>query len=79
MITEAQRDLIALRIALETDFYFFVRYAFYKQTGRKWSRNWHHEKICHKLEAVHRGEVKRLIINMPPRYSKTEKIGRAHV
>lgn len=54
------------------DFYFFVRYAFKKRKKFKWGRNWHHKVICDKLEAVYRGEITRLIINIPPRYSKSE-------
>ncbi|ESQ83244.1 hypothetical protein AEAC466_13410 [Asticcacaulis sp. AC466] len=65
-------ETIALRHKLESDFYFFVRYAYKQTTGRRWLRNWHHEVLCARLEAVWRGEVRRLIINMPPRYSKTE-------
>ena len=38
----------------------------------------HHEKMARAFERVARGEVKRLIINMPPRHTKSE-IGRAHV
>jgi len=34
--------------------------------------NWHHKKICEALEKVFLGETKRLIINISPRYSKTE-------
>lgn len=33
--------------------------------------NWHHETLFHSLEKVHRGDTKRLVINIPPRYSKT--------
>lgn len=33
--------------------------------------NWHHEVICEYLEAVLAGDIKRLIINMPPRYLKS--------
>ena len=50
----------------------FSRYAFAKRTGTKWSQNWHQEKIANALEAVVRGETQRLIINIPPRYSKTQ-------
>jgi hypothetical protein len=32
----------------------------------------HHRIIAEKLEQVARGELKRLIINMPPRHSKSE-------
>ena len=40
--------------------------------------NWHLQTICEHLEAVTRGEVKRLIINLPPRHSKSS-LGRRHV
>ena len=32
----------------------------------------HHERICHALERVVIGKTRRLIINIPPRASKTE-------
>ena len=32
----------------------------------------HHRIIAEKLERVARGELKRLIVNMPPRHSKSE-------
>ena len=32
----------------------------------------HHRIIAKKLEAVSRGEIKRLIVNMPPRHTKSE-------
>ena len=65
---------VALKLKLQGDFYFFCRYAFMQMTGIKWSRNWHHETLCLKMEQVFNGECKRLIVNMPPRYSKTEII-----
>jgi len=34
--------------------------------------NWHHSEIIKKLERVESGEIKRLIILMPPRYGKSE-------
>lgn len=33
--------------------------------------NWHIEAICDHLEAVTAGQIKRLLINMPPRYMKS--------
>lgn len=33
--------------------------------------NWHHECVSEHLEAVSRGEIKRLLINVPPRATKT--------
>ncbi len=63
---------LALKTKLEGDLYFFARYAFLQSTGNRWSRNWHHQRICDALMRVYRGECMRLIINIPPRYSKTE-------
>lgn len=39
--------------------------------GTEFTINWHHKLIAQKLEAVERGEIKRLIITMPPRHSKS--------
>lgn len=35
------------------------------------SWNWHHDEVCAALEAISRGELKRLIINIPPGCSKS--------
>lgn len=36
----------------------------------------HHHQICEKLEAVERGDIKRLMIFMPPRHGKSELASR---
>lgn len=54
------------------DLYFFSRFMFRHRKGFRWKHNWHHEAICEALMRVYRGESRRLIINIPPRYSKTE-------
>jgi phage terminase large subunit-like protein len=36
--------------------------------------NWHHELIAEHLEAVTRGEIRRLLISVPPRCSKTNLV-----
>lgn len=33
--------------------------------------NWHHQCVCAHLEAVTRGEIRRLVVNVPPRATKT--------
>lgn len=38
----------------------------------EYKTNWHHKLIAEKLEAVERGECKRLIVVMPPRHGKSE-------
>lgn len=55
-----------------TSLLFFTRYFFKKRYGRKFIIGDHHEIICNALERVLRGEIRRLIINIAPRYGKTE-------
>ena len=65
-----------LRVAkhkCEQSILFFTRYFFKKRYGNKFMVNSHHEKIAETLHKVVNGEIKRLIINMPPRYGKTEE------
>lgn len=71
MSTEAERDL-AIQIEAQEDLYFFSRYMFKERRGYKWMHNWHHREVCDALMKVYNGEITRLIINIPPRYSKTE-------
>ncbi|MFA3008285.1 terminase, partial [Acinetobacter pittii] len=71
MSTNAARDE-AIQIEAQEDLYFFTRYMFKERRGYKWLQNWHHLEICKALMKVYNGETKRLIINVPPRYSKTE-------
>lgn len=39
--------------------------------GKVFSPNWHLQVICEHLEAVTAGEITRLLINIPPRHSKS--------
>lgn len=54
------------------DLYFFSRYMFQARKRMLWQRAQHHRRICDALMRVYRGECTRLILNVPPRYSKTE-------
>lgn len=54
------------------DLYFFSRWMFLQRKNFNWLRAKHHKLICDALMRVFNGECKRLIINIPPRYSKTE-------
>lgn len=54
------------------DLLYFSRYMFRQRRGFKWVYNDHQKVICDALMRVFNGECKRLIINIPPRYSKTE-------
>ncbi len=69
-LTEDERQVCA-SIARE-DLYFFARYMFMARRGFNWMRAEHHQQICDALMRIYRGETNRLIINIPPRYSKTE-------
>lgn len=67
----ASERLVAQQMARE-DLYFYSRYMFLARRGYNWVRNYHHQIICEELEAVFRGETQYLVINIPPRYGKTE-------
>ncbi|MEN9885465.1 MAG: hypothetical protein RL758_43 [Pseudomonadota bacterium] len=65
-------DRKALQDLSRQSLYAFSRSSFYERKGFRWAHNWHHRVICDALERVFNGETTRLIINVPPRYSKTE-------
>lgn len=71
-LTDNQRE--ALEVLSREDLYTFSRYMFYQRKGFKWLHSPHHKTMCDALMRVYRGECKRLIINVPPRYSKTELV-----
>ncbi len=50
--------------------------AFTKYTFPQYEENWHHSYLCNKLDKVVSGEIKRLMIFMPPRFGKTELASR---
>src|SRR5450432_1841782 len=50
----------------------FTRYFFAKNHARKFALGYHHKQIFDVLDQVVDGKIKRLIINVPPRFSKTE-------
>lgn len=62
----------AVEIAM--DFYKFVQYMFRCEYGFKFKGNWHHVHICDILQDLFLGKlnIPRIIINIPPRYSKTQ-------
>lgn len=56
----------------EHSLYEFVKQAWHVvDPGHPFVPNWHLQLICNKLEAVTRREIKRLIINVPPRSGKS--------
>lgn len=68
-----EKRFAAVQMARE-DLYFFTRWMFLQRKGFKWQRASHHAKVTAALTKVFRGESKRLILNLPPRYAKTETV-----
>src|SRR5258708_41242 len=61
-----------LQALLRDDFRAFLHKVFLTLTpGQTYFHTWHVEAIARQLELVRRGEIKRLIINMPPRSLKS--------
>jgi hypothetical protein len=55
-----------------SDFRPFLEKVFVTLTpGQPFVHSWHIDAIAHQLERVRRGEIRRLIINMPPRSLKS--------
>jgi predicted phage terminase large subunit-like protein len=73
----SNREKLALILERERrrardDLYQFARWMFRARKGYAWREASHHKLICDALMRVYRGECQRLVINVPPRYSKTE-------
>lgn len=73
----SNRERLALLLERERrrardDLFAFTRWMFQKRKGYFWREARHHQIVCDALMRVFRGECRRLVINIPPRYSKTE-------
>jgi len=44
------------------------------EPGTRFKSNWHIDHICEALEAVTAGEIRRLIVNIPPRHMKSSAL-----
>jgi predicted phage terminase large subunit-like protein len=65
-------DARKLEGLLRNDFRAFIHKVFTTLCpGQDYERSWHIEAIAYRLERVRRGEITRLIINMPPRSLKS--------
>ena len=68
----SKRALSQYAEILRTDFAAFVHRTFKElNAAEEFSFNWHIEVLAEKLEAVRHGQIKRLIINIPPRQGKS--------
>ncbi len=60
------------RRAASASLYEFVKQSWHVvEPGIEFIPSWHIEEICEHLEAVTAGEIRRLLINIPPRHSKS--------
>jgi len=66
------KEMKVAKIMCEDSLLFFICYFFEKQYGKPFQVNWHHVVLCRALEKVAKGDILKLIINMPPRHGKTE-------
>lgn len=74
------REMARLRLACKSSSLAFSRIAFvFKTNGTKFIVNEHHEKICNALDEVVSGKCNRLIINIAPRYGKTELVSKMFI
>ncbi|WP_337022537.1 MULTISPECIES: phage terminase large subunit family protein [unclassified Pantoea] len=71
-MTTAEYKTAARRIECEEDGMYFARYFFKQRTGSRMIVAPHHQVIQQTLDRVIDGEIQRLIINVPPGYTKTE-------
>ena len=76
-MTSVKDGLIKER--LNNDFLFFTRYFFKENYNRKFVVSKHHIEIANKLQDVIDGKCNRLIINIAPRYGKTELAVKAFI
>lgn len=60
------------KVKCQQSLLFYTRYFFKSRFNRKFVIGQHHKIICDAMERVMKGECKRLIINIAPRYGKTE-------
>jgi len=66
------KELKVIKQKCLNDFLFFTRYIFKKRFNKPFIVSQHHQTISDALMRVYNGETKRLIINIAPRYGKTE-------
>ena len=65
-------DRAILEVVLRNDFTAFTQRCFQTVVpSQQFLPNWHIEAITHRLERVRRGEIRRLIITLPPRNLKS--------
>ncbi|WRE56574.1 hypothetical protein KVE72_03055 [Helicobacter pylori] len=76
---------LALRELARRDFYQFLRLKWERYENKPFLDNWHIKYLCKVLECTQSNTcqsdelIRRLILNMPPSYGKTEIIARCFI
>jgi hypothetical protein len=73
----AKRELERRHEPKRQSLYEFMKFYRLRERKEELIENRHIKAICDKLEKVYTGEIKRLIINIPPRSLKTELVSKA--
>jgi hypothetical protein len=70
--TALQPDIASDRVVLSNDLRLYIREAWHVvEPSTVYLENWHIDLIADYLQAVTLGQIKRLLINLPPRYAKS--------
>lgn len=74
LIIDPAIERAVIKAKCEKDHLFFTRYFFKHRQGIKFLINWHHILISDAVERVIKGDLKNVVINVPPGSSKTEVV-----
>lgn len=73
-LTPAQRQALAMEAQRELARRYLLDFTLYTYPGYR--INWHHRSYAQKLDAFARGEIKKLMVFMPPQHGKSELCSR---
>lgn len=73
------KQVLAQRELARRDLTYFMKYKFKYYYNKEFRNNWHYEYISEHLKECLSGNIKRLIINEPPSYGKTEQVVRSFI
>lgn len=76
LIALHKKDILRERVLRNADLARNDFMTFVQLTFKQFTFNWHHRVLCYYLERFARGDEKRLMIFLPPRYSKSELLSR---
>lgn len=77
-INKAEKELLIRELA-KRNLYDFMRYKFAYYYGNTFLDNWHYGYLCEILTELLKGNIKNLMISMPPSYGKSELVARTFI